>query len=241
MISSDGDFITFYAPFDYINPVAKIVICGLTPGLQQATNALNTLMSSLQSGDSDELALRRAKEVASFSGPMRSNLIAMLDHVGIHHVLGIDSCADLFGSKSHLVHYTSALRNPVFKDGVNYSGAPSMIKQPMLLRQIEEVLAEEIRSLAPDCLYVPLGDEVSKAFLHLESKGIIDAAAVFHGFPHPSPASNERIHYFLGRKERHLLSSKTNPEKIDSNKQSIISKVNAISASKVTNRLHDIA
>lgn len=232
LISSDGRFSTYYAPFDYLNPAAKIVICGITPGLQQATNALNELRRALQAGEPQGVAMQAAKEFASFSGAMRGNLINMLDHVGIHAWLGIKSCEDLFGASKHLVHYTSALRNPVFFKGDNYNGTPSMVRQPELLKQIETILAGEIKALGPDCVFVPLGGEVSKAFSHLEAKGIVNPSKVLHGLPHPSPASNERIHYFLGKKDRALLSNKTNPEKIDANKESIISKVRALPTPK---------
>lgn len=228
LVSEQGAFQTYYAPFDHINLRAKIVICGITPGLQQAINALTAIRQSLLNGDSADVAKQKAKEFASFSGAMRANLINMLDHIGIHTWLGIVSCADLFGSHKHLVHSTSALRNPVFKDGGNYSGTPSMVKQPALLKQIDGTLADEIRALGPDCVYVPLGGEVSKAFAHLEAKGIVSPSKVLHGLPHPSPASNERIFYFLGKKERALLSNKTNPDKIDANKSSIMAKVKAL-------------
>lgn len=231
LVSAEGRFSTYYAPFDYVNPKAKIVICGITPGLQQATNALKELRRLLHAGEPMDVAMRSAKEFASFSGAMRDNLIAMLDHIELNKWLGVPSCAELFGASKHLVHCTSALRNPVFLGGKNYSGTPSMVKQPALLNQIEFVLAEEIRALGPNCVYVPLGGEVSKVFEHLESKGLVNPAHVIHGLPHPSPASNERIAYFLGRKERSLLSNKTNSEKIDLRKASIFSKVKALPAS----------
>lgn len=232
LVSSVGRFSTYYAPFDYVNPNARIVICGITPGLQQAKNALNELRRSLHAGEPTDVAMQSAKEFASFSGAMRDNLIAMLDHIELNKWLGIPSCAELFGASKHLVHCTSALRNPVFLGSKNYSGTPSMLKQPALLKQIENILADEIRALGPNCVYVPLGGEVSKVFEHLESKGIVNSAKVIHGLPHPSPASNERIAYFLGRKERSLLSNKTNSEKIDLRKASIISKVKALPASQ---------
>lgn len=40
LLTTEGDITTFYAPFDYINTQAKIVLCGITPGLQQASRAL---------------------------------------------------------------------------------------------------------------------------------------------------------------------------------------------------------
>ena len=228
LVSTDGRYQTFYAPFDHINRKAKVVLCGITPGKQQAINALEEVRKSLLNGDSVEVAQEKAKKFASFSGEMRPNLVAMLNLIGLDELLGITNCADLFGAHSDLVHYTSVLRNPVFRDGDDYSGKPSIVKQPALLKQIELSFVDEIRLLGPDCLYVPLGDEVSLVFSHLESKGLINPDKVLKGLPHPSTNSNERVHYFLGRKERALLSNKTNPDKIDSNKASIVAKVNAL-------------
>ena len=60
------------------------------------------------------------KLTASFSGAMRSNLIAMLDGIGVAQHLGLKSAAELFTPGGERVHLTSALRYPVFKDGENY-------------------------------------------------------------------------------------------------------------------------
>ena len=230
LVSTDGRFQTFYAPFDHINRNAKVVICGITPGKQQAINALEEARKSLLNGDSVEVAQEKAKKFASFSGGMRPSLIAMLNHIGLDEILGITNCADLFGAHSHLVHYTSVLRNPVFRDGEDYSGKPSIVKQPALLKQIELSLVDEIRQLGPECLYVPLGDAVSMVFSHLESKGLINPAQVLKGLPHPSNRSIERVHYFLGKKDRAELSNKTDPDKIDANKAAILATVRAIRA-----------
>ena len=35
LVNKDGNIEIYYAPFDYINSKAKIVIVGITPGLQQ--------------------------------------------------------------------------------------------------------------------------------------------------------------------------------------------------------------
>jgi hypothetical protein len=92
MIERSSRFSCHYAPFDYINQGAKVVLLGITPGAQQARNALTALRTALNAGASDEDALRRAKETASFSGPMRTSLIAMLDCIKLHRTLGLDSC-----------------------------------------------------------------------------------------------------------------------------------------------------
>ena len=104
-------------PFDSINIGAKLVIVGITPGEVQALNALNEAARCLQAGLSLVDTHRKVKSHASFSGPLRSNLIAMLDHIGLHKMLGIDSCGNMFDQhqEQELVHYTSALRYPVLK------------------------------------------------------------------------------------------------------------------------------
>lgn len=226
LLSSEGSVQTFYAPFDYINTKARITICGITPGHQQAVNALNEARKQLRAGTSVEEARRKAKETASFSGPMRNNLIAMLDHIGIAELLGFDSCARLFDTHTHLVHYTSALRYPVFVNGANYSGSPSMLKQKSMREQVETHLAEE----GNNCLYVPLGPKVAEALEHLQRQGLLKPEQVLAGLPHPSGANAERISYFLGNKAREHLSAKTNAQVLDAARTQLCAKVSSIAA-----------
>jgi len=92
------------------------------------------------------------------------------------------------------------------------------------------VLGAELLSLGPDCIYVPLGEEVSKAFTHLEAKSVIQSAQVLHGVPHPSQNNIERILYFLGKKDRNSLSDRTNHLKIDERKWETLQKVERLRA-----------
>ncbi len=230
LLSSEGSVQTFYAPFDYINTKARITICGITPGHQQAVNALSEARRQLKAGASIEEARRKSKETASFSGPMRNNLIAMLDHIGIPELLGIDSCARLFDTHTHLVHYTSALRYPVFVNGANYSGSPSMLKQKSMREQVETHLAEEVKALGNNCLYVPLGPKVAEALEHLQGQGLLKPEQVLAGLPHPSGANAERISYFLGNKAREHLSAKTNAQVLDAARTQLCAKVSSIAA-----------
>ena len=62
---------SFYAPFDWINEQADILLIGITPGMQQAEAALLALQSQLAKGATVEAAARAAKNVASFKGEMR--------------------------------------------------------------------------------------------------------------------------------------------------------------------------
>lgn len=225
LLSSEGSLQTFYAPFDHVNSEAKIAICGITPGLQQASRALEKARELLLQGSSIAEAKKAAKETASFAGSMRSNLINMLDHIGVHMFLGIDSSARLFDTHTQLVHYTSALRYPVFMDGKNYSGSPAMLSRASLRHQVETHLAQEIEALGPECLIVPLGPKVTEVFLHLQAKGLVTPEQLLDGLPHPSGANAERISYFLGGKAREKLSSKTNPVMLDVAKERILGKL----------------
>lgn len=225
LLSSEGALQTFYAPFDHVNTEAKIVICGITPGLQQASRALEKAREQILLGTSIVDAKKAAKETASFAGPMRANLINMLDHIGVHMLLGIDSSARLFDTHRHLVHYTSALRYPVFLDGKNYSGSPAMLSRASLRHQIETHLAHEIQALGPECLIVPLGPKVTEVFQHLQAKGLVKPEQLLDGLPHPSGANAERISYFLGGKARENLSSKTNPVTLDVAKERLFAKL----------------
>ena len=213
-----------YAPFDHVTQTAKIVIVGITPGRQQMANALQECRRQLRAGTTRDAALAAAKVHASFSGPMRANLVAMLDDIGVAQLLDLDSTAALWGSASHLAHFTSALRYPVFVDGKNYSGAPSMTRVPVLRSLLDTCLVAEMRQL----LYVPLGPKVGEALEWAASRAGIPEAQVLSGLPHPSGASGERIAYFLGRKPKELLSIKTNAARLDAARAGLVAKISKL-------------
>ncbi len=213
-----------WAPFDHINTDARIVLVGITPGRQQAVNALVEVRRQLRMGSDLATASRAAKKTASFSGAMRGNLVATLNHIGINRMLGIDGCATLFATDAGLVHYTSALRHPVFVDGLNYSGQPNMTAHATLRSYFVEHLGEEVHAL-PNAVWIPLGPVPTEALLFLAKQGILDRGHILDGLPHPSGANAERIAYFLGRKARAELSRKTDPVKLDAARDVLLQKV----------------
>jgi hypothetical protein len=202
-----------YAPFDYVNKSAEIVIIGLTPGRQQMRNALVEARRCLKAGMDDEGAKSAAKIFASFSGPMRTNLVAMLDSIGVGKALGLSSTASLWSVDTHRAHFTSALRYPVFLDGQNYSGAPSMISTPMLRKHLMQWLGSEMAAL-PKAVFVPLGPKVAEAVEAVAQHNGLSTARVLSGLPHPSGANAERIAFFLGRKKREHLSTKVDAPRL---------------------------
>ncbi len=224
VLDQDGPLTVTYAPFDYVNTNARVVLVGITPGRQQAVNALLEARRGLVARNELAAVSKSAKETASFSGSMRTSLIDMLDSIYLSRWLGIGSCAELFSARADLVHYTSALRYPVYLNGLNYSGSPAMVSLPLLRRQILDFLTEEARML-PNVVWVPLGPAPASALAMLSRDGVLDGERILDGLPHPSPSNNERIAYFLGRKERQYLSAKTNPVKLDADRERLIGRM----------------
>jgi hypothetical protein len=224
LMSEAGNLTIEYAPFDHIERDAELVIVGLTPGRQQAANALETLAAELRKGTPTPLALERAKRTASFSGPMRSNLLNMLDAIGVPALFGHQHAAEFFSDATARVHFTSTLRYPVYVDGENYSGSPKPLSHPLLREMIDTHLVGEAKAL-PKAIWVPLGQHAEAALLHLSSSGHLDRAKILAGLPHPSGANAERIAYFLGRKAKQDLSAKTNPDTLDRQKAVLVDQV----------------
>lgn len=210
MESKDGIEV-MYAPFDYIETRARLVVVGITPGMTQAVNATNAAARAKEESKTQHQILVEAKSTASFSGgAIRNNLVSMLDAIGVADHLGVDGTAELFRNGSSDVHFTSALRYPVFVNGKNYNGTPNMLKTPMLKRMIDTYLTEEAL-LLPEAIWLPLGPQAQIAVQYLIDTGNLDQSKVLNGLPHPSGANSERVAVFLGRKDPALASSKTKP------------------------------
>lgn len=134
-------------------PTTRLVVVGITRGMTQATNAIAAAHAALQQGLPMDQVLAIAKRTASFSGgAIRSNLVSMLDAIGVARHFGIATTAELFRPESADVHFTSALRYPVFVDGKNYKGTPDLLGTPLLRAMIDRFLAEEPRPSADGSL-----------------------------------------------------------------------------------------
>lgn len=222
----EGDWATYYAPFDHLNTEARIVLVGITPGLQQAGDALMALQQELRRGSSVLRALEIAKGYASFSGTMRQNLVDLLNTIGLPGALGIQTAAQLFDERADLVHYTSVLRYPVTRKGANYSGNPR-IARTTFTRDELHWFAEEA-GVFRNAAFIPLGPAVTEALELLGQGNYLSPSRILDGLPHPSGANAERIAYFNGRKPREALSRKTDPEKLERARRSLIRKVTSL-------------
>lgn len=228
-LAEAGPLKVSWAPFEHVRTGARVVLVGITPGRSQATEALRVFRRALGDGSPLPAALEMAKDAASFAGSMRRNLAAMLDHVGMNEVLAVPTCATLFGTDRDLVHYTSALRYPVFLNDANYSGNPSFVRVPLLCRMVDEILAREAAELQT-AIWIPIGPGPALALERLVRAGHLDARRILAGIPHASGANAERIAYFLGRKKADQLSSKTNAMALDDRRRTLIMKVSALRA-----------
>jgi len=226
LMDTENNLSIYYAPFDWVNTNAKVILMGITPGKTQAINALNAYRIARNAGHSVEQSHQIAKQSGSFSGSLRKNLVALLDHIQFNTLLNIESCDSLFGangSHNQLIHSMSSLTFPVFKNGENYNGTPK-IKNSALLKKHLQYCADIVQQM-PEAMIVPLGPKVTEAMDILIQEGSLQDHRVLNGLPHPSPSNSERIQYFLGMKQRENLSVKTNPMIIDKAKESINQKM----------------
>ncbi len=177
-IYEDRRIVAYYAPFDYLNRLAKMALVGVTPGPTQMQESYAVVRDALRAGRSDEEALRAVKARASFKG-MRRDLARWLDELGLAAWLGLRSCSELFeDSHRALLHTTSAVRYPVFvrrRDGTlaNYPGSgPEFVAHPWLREMIETTLVGELSALH-SAIVVPLG-RASRAIAHLQDLGAFE-------------------------------------------------------------------
>lgn len=227
LLQQEGPLVAYYAPVEYVNPAAKLVIVGITPGATQASNALAEAQRQLRAGADFATTLREAKRFAAFSGPMRPNLVDLLDHIGINGWLRVSSCESLFEVNHHLVQTSSIFTYPVFLNGENYNSKPDPIRTALLRDQFLRYFVPMAEQL-PDAVYVPLGPLVTKVLIWASREGHLRNARVLVGLPHPSPSNVERIQYFLRRKAREKLSIKTDPVKLDGARASLLAQVAAL-------------
>lgn len=224
LIAKDGVVSTYYAPFEWLNLQARVVLVGITPGKTQATNALSEARRAMQEGADDSEVLRRAKTAGAFSGAMRPNLVSLLDRVGLQKWLGLTTCGELFGAAAALLQTASILQFPVFVNEENYNGTPDPIRHPLLREMVSQHFGKLCAQL-PNAVFVPLGPVPSKVLAWLASQGAVAPSRVLDGLPHPSGANSERIKYFLGQKPRSELSAKTDPDKLDASRAALVAAI----------------
>ena len=195
LVNKDENIEIYYAPFDYINSKAKIVIVGITPGLQQMIQSFQVIK--------DGKSLKEVKDLSSFKGSMRTTLIKYMDELKISKILKIKSCESLFNLDSKYLHTTSLVKYPVFDKGKNYSGA-NILKKKILINFIEKNFLKELKTLKK-AIIIPLGNTVSSTIEYLNNKYNLKLACFLKGFPHPSGANARKNIQFKENKRNMKL------------------------------------
>ena len=194
LIKSEDNIEIYYAPFDYINSKAKIMIVGITPGLQQMLQSFEAV--------NEGRSLKEVKDLSSFKGSMRTTLIKYLDALNINKKLKIKSCESLFNINSKYLHSTSLIKYPVFDKGRNYSGS-GLLKKKILLDFLEAHFVKELKKL-DKTIIVPLGNTVSSTIDYLNNEFKLNLKCFLKGFPHPSGLNVRKDIQFRENKVRML-------------------------------------
>ena len=194
LIKREDNIEIYYAPFDYINSKAKIMIVGITPGLQQMLQSFEAV--------NEGRSLKEVKDLSSFKGSMRTTLIKYLDALNINKKLRIKSCESLFNINSKYLHSTSLIKYPVFDKGKNYSGS-GLLKKKILLDFLEAHFVKELKKL-DKTIIIPLGNTVSSTIDYLNNEFKLNLKCFLKGFPHPSGLNVRKDIQFKENKIRML-------------------------------------
>jgi len=200
LVNKENDIEIYYAPFDYVNPKAKIMIVGITPGLQQMLQSFEVI--------NEGKSLKEVKNLSSFKGSMRTTLVKYLNELKVNKKLKIKSCESLFNKDNKYLHTTSLVKYPVFDKGKNYSGA-NILKKRMLLDFIEKNFLKELK-IHQNNIIIPLGNTVSSTIEYLNNKYNLKLLCFLEGFPHPSGANARKNIQFKENKSRMLELLKLN-------------------------------
>jgi hypothetical protein len=200
LINAENNIKIYYAPFDYVNPKAKLMIVGITPGFQQMLQSFEVI--------NEGKSLKEVKDLSSFKGSMRTTLVKYLDELKVNKTLKIKSCESLFNKDNKYLHTTSLVKYPVFDKGKNYAGA-NILKKKILLNFIQKNFLQELKTLKK-CIIIPLGNTVSSTIEYLNKKYDLKLRCFLKGFPHPSGANARKNIQFKEHKSTMMSLLKSN-------------------------------
>ena len=136
MAKSDERFVFEPTGFDYVNPKAKVVIVGITPG------------NSQQKGSREGMSPREIKRKYAFAGTLRKNMVRMLDYVGVNSLLRIDSCESFWEQDFDRVEMTSLLKDATYVVGKR---GKSMFKDTEIIAKSKELTEKYENGFVRDC------------------------------------------------------------------------------------------
>ena len=175
--------------FDYVNPKAKVVIVGITPGNSQLD------------GSRDGMSPLEIKRKYAFAGSMRHWLVNMLDYIGINQLLKIETCSSLWGDDFDMTSLLKDATYEIKKDGSRdmFRHASKIEKSEKLTRMLEDGFVKNCAKYDNSVLFVACGPGVYDVLKKLQNEKKIEGLVA--GIAHPSGANLGRILCYLGQKE----------------------------------------
>jgi hypothetical protein len=188
-----------WAPFDYINRDAKLVIVGVTPGPNQALRSYQAVRLAVARGAEPQTEIAKIKVDSSFRGDViESNLKSLLEHSGLAERAGIQDIDDLWAGEAHKVHFTSTIRYPTFIGDKLFNNQIDSLRHPVLRRYVETYLSEELAAVPLDAVIVALGQKGSRIVRHAARVSGIASGRV-EALPHPSSSANGAVRDYLSK------------------------------------------
>jgi hypothetical protein len=201
IVAKKPPYEVFYIPFGHVNRHARLVIVGITPGMNQLKMAYAEAQRLLKLGKTSGCVLEAVK-LAAFGGEaMRPNLLRMLRHFNFARILEISDEADLWGNASSLLHSTSVVPHAAFKNGKMFSGGFEEITRVGVLRhQFEQDFVPTLSEIAGDAVYVALGKTPYDALKHCVGLGVIKEDQLLGALAHPSRSGGSQVAVYLREK-----------------------------------------
>lgn len=188
-----------YIPFEHVSHQARLVIVGITPGMNQLRLAYEAAQQGLNANWGDEKILEYIKKQGAFGGSaMRPNLLKMLRYFDFERLLSIGDVTSLWGSNAHLLHTTSVVPHAAFKAGRMFAGSFGEVMRSGLLKKcFEESFIPTLAKLPKDAMYVGLGPCPLEALKWSADQGLINRDQVLGAFCHPSSSGGSMTRYYL--------------------------------------------
>lgn len=193
-------------PFEHINPAAKLVIVGISPGLDQMKIAYNTVRRCLAQGMSYEEAAKQAKHEAAFGGKLRKNLNAILDHFHVPTWLGVAKSDDLFESRQDLIYSTSVVPHAAFIfddkkgewNGLSDEFETNVLEVPAFRDCFMNSFVKRLSEIQPGAKFLALGPFVKDALEWCVENEYLDRSRILGTIAHPSGRSGSQVPTFIG-------------------------------------------
>lgn len=209
-LGDDGNHSLQYIPFEHENHEAKLVIVGITPGMNQLRLAYQTAREQMLAGHSDPEALAEIKKHGAFGGvAMKPNLLKLLRHFRFDRLLGIDNVESLWGENAHLLHSTSVIPHAAFKSGKMFAGSfAEAMESPLLRECFLDCFVPSAREMNSQALFVGLGPCPAAALEWCVQEGVLSRRQVLGSFCHPASSGGSAVRYYL----RQVAADDLNPK-----------------------------